>query len=68
MLFLQGSKDALAELDLLRLVVKDLGRRAALHVVESADHSFKVPKRVGRTDEQVLDELAQFVRRWADAL
>ena len=68
LLFLQGSKDALAEIDLLRPVVERLESRAVVHVVEDADHSFKVPKRSGRTDEQVLDELAQRVRRWADAL
>ncbi|HET7771873.1 MAG TPA: alpha/beta family hydrolase [Chloroflexota bacterium] len=68
LLFLQGSKDALAELDLLRPVVKDLGRRATLHVVDGADHSFHVLKSSGRTDEEVLDELARRVHDWADAL
>jgi predicted alpha/beta-hydrolase family hydrolase len=66
LLFLQGSKDALAELELLRPVVKRLGRRAALYVVEQADHSFHVPKSSGRTDEEVLEDLAGHVREWAD--
>ena len=68
MLFLQGSKDALATLDLLRPAVEQLGPRATLHVVEDADHSFKVPKRSGRTEDEVLTELAQRVHGWADAL
>ena len=45
-----------------------LGERATLHVVEGGDHSFKVPKRSGRSDEEALDELADAVRSFADAL
>lgn len=65
MLFLQGTRDRLADLDLLRPIVRDLGEGAALHVVEGADHSFRVPKRSGRSEEEVLDELADAVARWA---
>jgi hypothetical protein len=68
MLFLQGSNDALASLALLRTVVAALGSRAALHVVEGADHSFHVPKRSGPTDEQVLADLARTVASWASRL
>jgi len=64
MLFLQGTRDPLAELDLLRPVLDRFGDRATLHVVEGADHSFAVLKRSGRTGEQVLDELAQTVEAW----
>lgn len=66
LLFLQGSNDTLATLDLLRPVVERLGPRATLHVVESADHGFHVPKRSGETDEQVLDDLAHTVASWAE--
>lgn len=64
MLFLQGTRDKLAELDLLRPVCGDLGERATLHIVEGADHSFHVLKRSGRSPEEVLDELAETARGW----
>jgi hypothetical protein len=67
MLFLQGTRDALADLDLLREVLRP-HRSATLHVVQGADHSFHVLKRSGRTDEQVLDELADTARKWAAGL
>ena len=57
MLFLQGTRDALAEMPLVREVTQPLGARATLHVVEGADHAFHVLARSGRTDAQVLDEL-----------
>jgi uncharacterized protein len=66
MLFLQGTRDTLADLSLLRPVVDRLGARATLHVVEHADHMFHVLKRSGRTDEQVLDELAGAVAGWQE--
>jgi uncharacterized protein len=68
MLFLQGTRDALADLALMTSVSQRLGKNAELHVVEGGDHSFKVPKRSGRTDAQALDELADTIPRWADAL
>jgi predicted alpha/beta-hydrolase family hydrolase len=58
MLFLQGTRDTLADLDLMRGVTDELGARATLHVVEGADHSFAVLKRSGRTADEVLAELA----------
>src|SRR6516165_11413176 len=58
MLFLQGSRDTLADLTLLRPIIQKLGVLATLHVIESADHGFHVPKRSGKTDEDVLRELA----------
>jgi predicted alpha/beta-hydrolase family hydrolase len=66
MLFLQGDRDTLADLALLRPVVERLGERAALHVIEHADHMFHVLKRSGRTDEQVLDELAATAAAWQE--
>jgi predicted alpha/beta-hydrolase family hydrolase len=68
MLFLPGTRDDLADLELLRPICDELGRRATLHVVDSADHSFHVLKRSGRTDDEVLDELADTVVAWTDAL
>jgi predicted alpha/beta-hydrolase family hydrolase len=64
MLFLQGTRDTLAELDLLLPVCERLGPRATLHILEGADHSFHVLKRSGRTDEQVMVELADVVSGW----
>ena len=61
MLFLQGTRDTLANLDLMKEVTTDLGTRATLHIVEGADHSFAVLKRSGRTDSEVLGELADTV-------
>ncbi|HEY8468465.1 MAG TPA: alpha/beta family hydrolase [Longimicrobiales bacterium] len=64
MLFLQGTRDDLADLELIRQVCARLGERATLHVVEDADHSFHVLERSGRTDAEVLDELADAVAEW----
>lgn len=57
MLFLQGTRDALAELDLLRPVVDGLGARATLTLAQDADHAFHVPAKTGRRDADVLAEL-----------
>jgi predicted alpha/beta-hydrolase family hydrolase len=67
MLFLQGTRDALAELKLLRPVVQQLGKRATLHTIEHADHAFHVPVRSGRGDGDVLDELAATSTDWMRA-
>lgn len=64
MLFVQGDRDGLADLDLLRLVVERLGSRATIRVVEGADHGFHVLKRSGRTDDEVLDEVADAIAAW----
>jgi hypothetical protein len=66
MLFLQGTRDKLADLGLLRPVVAGLGARATMRVVDGADHSFAVLKRSGRTHEDVLDELAETTAAWAE--
>lgn len=67
MLFLQGTNDALAELDLLNPVVKKLGRRATLTLSEHADHSFHAPAKSGRKDSEVLAEICDAAARWMDA-
>jgi len=64
MLFLQGTRDALAELSLLQPVVASLGRRATLHLIDRADHGFE---RSGRKLADVLDELARTIAAWIDA-
>src|SRR5215510_12961189 len=68
MLFLQGTRDTLADLALLRPVCAKLAPRATLHVVDTADHSFHVLKRSGKRDADVLNELACTVASWADSL
>jgi uncharacterized protein len=65
MLFLQGTRDQFAQLDLLESVCHRLGARATLHLVEGGDHSFSVPKRAGRTPAEVVDELAGALAEWA---
>ena len=64
MLFLQGTRDELADLALVRETTSLLGLRATLHVVDGADHSFHVLKRSGRTDAQVMEELAAAMSAW----
>jgi len=64
MLFLQGTRDSLAELKLLEPVVKSLGRLATLHRVEGADHSFHVPARSGRNDREVMNEILDALAAW----
>ena len=70
MLFVSGSRDALAELDLLRPVVAALGSRATLHLVDQADHSFKVAAKSGRTpgdaEAEALDALSEWITRQGD--
>jgi uncharacterized protein len=64
MLFLQGGKDKLAELPLIRTVTEKLDARVTLHVIDEGDHSFHVPRRSGRTDADVLNEMAHVVVDW----
>ncbi|WP_411879348.1 alpha/beta family hydrolase [Polaromonas sp. YR568] len=64
MLFLQGTRDALADLDLVTQTTAGLGKKATLHIVEGADHVFHVLVRSGRTDAQVRDELLDTMAAW----
>jgi predicted alpha/beta-hydrolase family hydrolase len=64
MLFLQGTHDTLAELDLLRPVVAGLGDHATLVLAEAADHSFHAPARSGRKDPEVMAEILDTVAAW----
>jgi len=65
MLFLQGTRDRLAGLDLLQPVIRELGPSAHLHVVDGGDHSFSMLVSSGRSQDDVLDELAKAVTIWA---
>jgi predicted alpha/beta-hydrolase family hydrolase len=67
MLFLQGTRDELASLDLLRPVVAGLGDRATLVLAEHADHGFHVPVKSGRTDAGVLADLLDATAEWMAA-
>jgi uncharacterized protein len=67
MLFLQGTRDDLADLELIKSVCGGLGPRTTLHVVEGADHSFSVLKRSGRSDAEVMEELVLTVAQWCRA-
>lgn len=64
MLFLQGTRDALAETQLVVPMVEALGTRATLRLIDQADHSFHVPMRSGRTDDQVLGEMLDAAVVW----
>jgi uncharacterized protein len=66
MLFLQGTRDALAELDQLEPVCKSLGKRATLKLFADADHSFHVPARSGRKDPEVRAEMLDEMAAWID--
>jgi predicted alpha/beta-hydrolase family hydrolase len=66
MLFLQGTRDALADTALLKPVVAGLGKRATLLLFDDADHSFHVPVRSGRKDVDVLREMMEAFAAWAE--
>ena len=68
MLFLQGTRDALAELTLLEPVVAGLGPRASLHLVKEADHSFHVLTRSGRNDREVMSEILDAFASWIETI
>jgi len=68
MLFLQGTRDALAQMPLVEAVVERLGKRATLRRFEDADHSFHVPARAARDDAAVIAELCDAIRDWAAAI
>jgi uncharacterized protein len=68
MLFLQGTRDTFARLDLITDLCHGLGSRATLQLVDGADHSFGIPRSAGRTSGEVLSELVSSVSRWARAV
>ena len=68
MLFLSGTRDELAHLNLLQPVCKKLGKRATLHLLDTADHGFRILKRSRKSAEDVFAEMAGVVREWASRL
>jgi len=68
MLFLQGTRDELAHLDLLQPLIEGLGARATLKLVSDANHSFHAPARSGHSDRQIIVELAQAFAAWLEPL
>jgi uncharacterized protein len=68
MLFLSGTRDELADLSLLQPVCKKLGKRATLHLLDTADHGFKVLKKSRKSEEDVFVEMARVVEEWASKL
>lgn len=68
MLFLQGTRDELAEMQLLEPLLTKLGKNARARLIESADHSFHVPARSGRTDAAVATELVETLAHWVDSI
>jgi predicted alpha/beta-hydrolase family hydrolase len=68
MLFVSGSRDALAELELLKPLVKGLGKRATLQLIDQADHGLRVPAKSGRTAEQAQAEALDAVAAWMTKL
>ncbi len=65
-LFLQGSRDKLGEPPLIRAVNQKLGARATLHVIEAADHSFHVPAKSGRKDDEAISEIVGVMTDWVN--
>jgi predicted alpha/beta-hydrolase family hydrolase len=68
MLLLSGSRDELADLNLLRPVCEKLGERATLHVLDTADHGYRILKKSRGSDEDVFTEMARVLRDWASKL
>ncbi len=66
MLFLSGSRDELATLELLEPVIESLGKYATLHLLDTANHSYKILKKTRVSTEDVFDEMARAAREWLD--
>jgi predicted alpha/beta-hydrolase family hydrolase len=68
LLFVAGTRDSLSKLELLEPVVRELGSKATLHLIEGGDHSFRVPKRTGKTADDIQREIGQVVVRWLESI
>lgn len=67
MLFLQGTRDALANMDLLKPVIKKIGKKAELFIIDGADHSFHIPKDYKLKDSEALEMMYDEVKRWTES-
>lgn len=67
MLFLQGTRDALAELDLLKPVIKKISKSAELFTIEGADHSFHAKKEFNLKDKEIIEMICKEVKRWMES-
>jgi predicted alpha/beta-hydrolase family hydrolase len=67
MLFLSGTRDQLAYLDLLQPVCEKLGDMATLHLLDTADHGFRTLKRSRKSEEDVFVEMARVLKEWAES-
>ncbi|WP_051954436.1 alpha/beta family hydrolase [Methylobacter sp. BBA5.1] len=68
LLFFQGTRDALCQLDQLQTVLKALPVKADLLIIEGGDHSFKVLKRLNRSEQAVMDEVIKTSAAWIQRL
>jgi len=68
MLFLQGARDALADTNLMIGLTQRLGTRATLKIFHDADHSFHVPARTGRTDDEIRAEMLDALAAWIESV
>ena len=68
MLFLSGTRDKLGELDLLQSTCEQISDKATLHLLDTADHGFKILKRSRKTDEDVFVEMARVINEWVSEL
>ena len=68
MLFVQGTRDSLAQFELIRQVVAKLGKRATMVVVEQGDHSFKIPRKAGKTYREVLYWVSEHMFQWIEQI
>jgi predicted alpha/beta-hydrolase family hydrolase len=66
MLFMQGTRDQLADLALLQPLVRKLAARATLKLFQDADHSFHAPARSGRKDSEIIAEMSQVLSDWIE--
>ncbi len=68
MLFLSGTRDTLAQMDLLTSVCNRIGPSATLHLLDTADHGFRILKRARQSNEDIFAEMARVIREWASRL
>ena len=68
MLFIAGTRDPFSRMDLLQACLEEIGELASLHLIQGGDHSFKVPKRSGRSSSQITAEILDVTVRWLSSV